>query len=579
MRFDSATYDEPNHIARGFEFLRGETRLAPHNPPLSEFLFALGAELATHPVYPIDTVYLREITEDNSRGQGDLFLFASGNDADSVLFWARVPVIVLSIAVGTMIFLFAAPKFGTPTALIATVLYAFSPTIIAHSRYATTDIGATAGFLAGILSYLALLQRPSWTRTILAGIALGTALLMKYSTLLLLVLCPVFLIERLIVTSSGPHKRAKGEISRLIARTLAMEVIGLIVVWCVSACFLINFPIDEQITRTQILLKNCTAPGWFIHLVTLATGLPFIRPLGEYMLGIAIAYGIFAHGEAHYVYFMGTTSETVSHWYFPVLYLMKEPIAAHLLAIIAVIAGAGVILRTRRCGPLISSGWAQEHFAEIAMATFVAIYWLMALRSNLMIGLRHVLPTLPFIYILVARGMSAWIDSAPPQKNASSYDPRRPLQLAHSMRRVIVGALLAWIAAESILIYPHYLSYYNELAGGPWAGHWYASESNYDWGQDYRRFAGFVHKNKIDRISVAAFEAASLRYYLGDAFVPWKLSSGKPRGWFAISTTERDRALARYPGRNEPYPKRFNWLRYEAPIQRIGYTFWLYKFP
>lgn len=46
-----------------------------------------------------------------------------------------------------------------------------------------------------------------------------------------------------------------------------------------------------------------------------------------------------------------------------------------------------------------------------------------------------------------------------------------------------VGAL-AWSVTSSLWIYPHSMSYFNELAGGPRNGHRYLIGSNLDWGQD-----------------------------------------------------------------------------------------------
>ena len=43
---------------------------------------------------------------------------------------------------------------------------------------------------------------------------------------------------------------------------------------------------------------------------------------------------------------------------------------------------------------------------------------------------------------------------------------------------------MAWAVVSSLLVYPHSLSYFNELAGGPAHGSEHLLDSNIDWGQD-----------------------------------------------------------------------------------------------
>jgi hypothetical protein len=49
---------------------------------------------------------------------------------------------------------------------------------------------------------------------------------------------------------------------------------------------------------------------------------------------------------------------------------------------------------------------------------------------------------------------------------------------------VLLTFFLLWAGASSLVAYPHHLSYFNELAGGPENGHEHLIDSNIDWGQD-----------------------------------------------------------------------------------------------
>jgi hypothetical protein len=68
----------------------------------------------------------------------------------------------------------------------------------------------------------------------------------------------------------------------------------------------------------------------------------------------------------------------------------------------------------------------------------------------------------------------------------------------HLGRLLVISAIL-WLIGTNLLIHPHYLSYFNELIGGPGRGHLYLADSNIDWGQDLKRLAKYA-KNHPDEI-------------------------------------------------------------------------------
>ena len=88
------------------------------------------------------------------------------------------------------------------------------------------------------------------------------------------------------------------------------------------------------------------------------------------------------------------------------------------------------------------------------------------MASPLNLGERHLLPTYPALLIL-AGAASGWFRS----------EHRRFWSAA-------VVALLAVLGAESMAIRPHYLAYFNVLAGGPESGYRHLVDSSLDWGQD-----------------------------------------------------------------------------------------------
>ena len=69
-------------------------------------------------------------------------------------------------------------------------------------------------------------------------------------------------------------------------------------------------------------------------------------------------------------------------------------------------------------------------------------------------------------------------------------------------------ALLAWSIIGTLRIYPYYLTYFNEIAGGPDRGRYILSDSNIDWGQDLVGLKNYVDQNQHRSIKLSYFGIA-----------------------------------------------------------------------
>src|SRR3989304_1638327 len=108
---DSATMDESVHIPAAYSYLsQKDMRLNPEHPPLLKDLSAVPLLLmkinfpAEHPSWA-----------ENINDQwafGPKFLYESGNDADEIIFWARIFPILLAAFLGYFLFVWAGKNFG-----------------------------------------------------------------------------------------------------------------------------------------------------------------------------------------------------------------------------------------------------------------------------------------------------------------------------------------------------------------------------------------------------------------------------------------------------------------------------------
>jgi len=270
------------------------------------------------------------------------------------------------------------------------------------------------------------------------------------------------------------------------------------------------------------------------------------------------------------VYFFNEISNRGWWYYFPVVYLLKIPLAFHILTLIALLYVFWLIIIKRPFWQNVFhriKEWIKNHFPEFSMLVFLAIYWFTSITGALNIGIRHILPVFPFTYILVGLGISKWI------KRISSASWKK-------MGISLVSALLGFYIISSLLIWPHYLTYFNEIAKGSKNGYKYAVDSNYDWGQDLKRLKKWVDENEIEKIYLSYFGGGNPEYYLKEKYAPWWGDRNKkelPQGsYLAVSLTLLQGGKGNpAPGFDQPTGY-YRWLDDYEPITRIGNSIFIY---
>jgi hypothetical protein len=132
-------------------------------------------------------------------------------------------------------------------------------------------------------------------------------------------------------------------------------------------------------------------------------------------------------------------------------------------------------------------GWRNE---LVLHAPAVVILFFVSSQTGFNHHSRYILHAMPFLYITIGRLFSKHGERgriiAPISTPASPgcWGPWAT-SLALPLAPWLAGGIaLTWSVASSLAIYPHSLSYFNELAGGPENGHAHLVDSNIDWGQD-----------------------------------------------------------------------------------------------
>jgi len=556
---DSTTMDELAHIPAGYSYLsQQDFRINPEHPPLVKDMAALPLLRLDLNFPDKNQQYWEGINE--QWWFGSELLYKSGNDIEPILFWARLPMVLILILLGGFLFFWVRELAGNKAGLLALAIFSFSPTFLAHGRLVTTDVAAALGVVMATYFWLKFLEYPSKKNVILAGIIFGIVMLFKFSLILLV---PFFAAITIVYAflrykERGLKKLFSGLVKYAIL-ALIVAAIGAFVIWPVYQYHVANYPIEKQVSDTKSLLSSSPIPTMKNLCIWMAQK-PLFRPWAHYLLGLLMATQRTAAGNT--VYFMGMISASGWWYYFPTVYFLKVPLAFHILTLIALLWAVYLIKKPFWHKPFSRVvNWLRDHFAEFSMMVFILIYWTTSLIGSLNIGVRHVLPTFPFIYILVTLGIINLIK-------------------AKKQMSILLIILMVWYISSSLLTWPHYLSYFNEVVDGSNNGYKYVVDSNYDWGQDLKRLNRWLGQNDIDIIYVDYFGGSDAGYYLGEKYRGWRGDSSPqdfPKGnYLAISATFLQ------GGRGNPAPDfnqptgYYRWLDNHEPITRIGKSIFVY---
>ena len=615
--------DELAHIPAGYSYVKYfDYRLNPEHPPLVKALSALPL-LFQKLNFPTDSPYWQK----DINGQwavGTQFLYEYGNDADKIINWARFAPMILTLILILFVYIWAKELLGKWWALVPTILTAFSPTILAHGHYVTTDIGATLGTFISIYYFVKYLLRQNAKNLIISGIALGIALLMKFSTVLLL---PLFvflaLIYAILETRDYAYEKFAGKILwffkdflKYTGILIGIFAVAYILVYAVYLVFTINYPIEKQVADTKYTLASFgDGPDINFETCKITSSIPLskrsrclaeiniwmsgnkiFRPLGEYLLGVLMVIQRSAGGNT--AYFLGEVSASGSWYYFPVVFLLKEPIPSLILIALAIFVVFIKFIKNFNKASLKERffTYLDLNFAEFSMLSFVIFYWLYSIRSPLNIGVRHILPTVPFIYILITEAIKNWtrrktIISDSFIKNFLKQIFRF---LKTSSKAAFIFILIAWYLMETLVNAPYFLSYFNEFGGGTFDGYKYVTDSNYDWGQDLKRLKNFIDDKKINKIAVDYFGGGNPKYYLNDTSTSlntskveyWQSSKGNPKyegiNWLAVSINTLQSAIEKlHLGQQRNPEDEYRWLikikDVYKPDYRAGTSIFIYK--
>ena len=564
-REKNATLDECAHLPAGYTYVAsGDFRLNTEHPPLIKVLSAIPLLFLKPKIDFEDQTW----KEGKQWDFGIKFLY-EWNDADRLLFWGRVPVILLSLIFGFCVCACARDFYGEKAGYVALALYFFNPDLLAHGQLVTTDLAAAGFLFVAVYTFYRALRRMTTWNILLACVAAGLALTSKFSGLFLFPML-VFVggafaysptpVAVSLAGKSAPQEllSRRGKFAAAAALIAATALVGVFMIW--GAYKFRYTASEERATSAKINFEDSRTIEWekarkklgrITYLVQAAHDWQLVPE--AYLYGF---YHVLDQSRSRPNFLLGRYSDSGWRYYFLATFLVKTPIPLILLIVLG-----GVLI------PRYGAGMA----AEAMLLLPAGLYWAVALTSHINIGHRHLLPIYPFLIVFAS-------------KVARTFDSPRPRLLA-----VACALLIGWNVLETASIYPHFLAYFNQIAGGPSGGYRWLVDSNLDWGQDLKGLAKYRREHPDEPFYLSYFGNTRPQYYgIKAQFLPgFSLEEQKsdvgfdqvPSGAIvAVSVTNLQCVITKdddVPG-VEQFMSR---LRSLQPIAEIGYSIKVYRLP
>ena len=486
----SVTYDEPVHIGAGLSYWKtADFKMNPEHPPLAKLLAGFPLWISGAEIDVEDDTW-----KNNQQWEFGKKVLFSWNEYRKTLFLARLPIIFLGVLLCFVVYLFAKEIYGQKAAWIALTLAVFSPELIAHSQLVTTDLALTLFMLCTFYFFWKYMKDEKKKHFYYIAIFLGLSLATKFSA--------IFMIPLMIV------------------------------------CYVFRCWLHQKSFFQSMQHNNFRERGIFILIILLIISASyFFQGVPHYIEGLQQVFIQSQSSErAVSQYLLGEFSKEGWWYYFPLAFLFKTSIIVLFLFFIS------LLLTLKR------NNLKNEIFLFVPIFGWMILF----MFTNLNIGVRHILPVYPFIFIF--------------SSSIATLDFSFLNSFFENQKNKIIITLLFFYILSSLFVYPNYLTFFNELIG-PSNGHEYLLDSNIDWGQDLYGLNTWIENNNVEKIKLFYFGNDDPDYY-GIKYE--NIPCFAEVGIVAISVNARI-------GLIEGTQRCFNWLDMYQPLTTIGNSIWVYN--
>jgi hypothetical protein len=473
-RRESVTVDEVAHTAAGVSYLQKlDLRMNPEHPPLAKVIAAIPLVIrgARADYSDFSWTFSGQSTFNQFIGEwvfGNDFLLR-WNDAGRTLWWARVPMLLITLLLGLALYTYGAQLGGSGWGgLLTLAVFISYPAFLAFGPLVITDIAVALFWVLAVWQMPRMWQSPTRAEIVKLGLAMSGAFLSKYSSGLLLFVFPaVALSLRLRPLPEQPSETSDLKMWRRRGRRNILRAI----LWAALFVYVVYFVLSwNQPTDSFNFIPHFPAS----HLLR-----RLLMPIWLYLQGVlvfALSAGsrptfILGHAYAHGVWF-----------YFPVLFLLKSPFALLLLIALAVVVA---IARKRPPGSSPIPPGMELHWRCIWVS--LVVFTAACMLNRLDISIRHFTIPLTLIFLLLAPLPRTLQLFSGEHRKAARIASLATIALAFSSIMTAVG------------VYPNFFPFLNVLSMGK-PGYLLVNDSNLDWGHALPKVEEFVRSRGLSHV-------------------------------------------------------------------------------
>jgi 4-amino-4-deoxy-L-arabinose transferase-like glycosyltransferase len=438
--------------------------------------------------------------------------------------WVRTPLALAAALSILGIYLLARQLVEERLALVGTLILAFDPFILAHSRIIHVDAPLSYFMFLSFLAFLLYLRQGGWRRLLLSGLFGGLAVLSKTPAVLL---GPILVATGLVYTLFSPPAVARSERWKRLAT--ALIIWGVIAV----AAVFIFWPSmwSRPLFIIQALIRNVTSVNSGFHPTT----------------------GIFWEEQ-----------QTDKN---PFYYLRVIPFHLTPLSTFGIVAGLFLIPTALFVYWRKANNWLTDILPlALSLIGYVTIF-MMPVSAIARRGDRYILPTFFALDLLAALGL--WGLMLLAQRYFNTIKSAFRLAPAY-----LLGGALAVQILLTLLYHPYYLAYYNPALQGAEIA---PRSLNVGWGEGLDQAARYLNElHPQEPSQVAAWYSAQFApYYLGSTI---DLSNQE-----AALTADYAVFYINQVQRGFPSGEILNYFRQREPLHVVelgGIEYaWIYKGP
>ncbi len=509
---ESVTVDEVSHIGAGLSYLQKlDLRMNPEHPPLPKVLAALPLVLRgvradySHISWTFSEKFFPSFLGQWVFGE---WLLDKWNEPKSVLAWARLPMLLLTLTLGIVVYVYACRLGGAWGGLLCVSVYVSTPAFLAFGPLVHTDIAVTLFSLIALWTFAQVWDAPDRKNTYLFGLSLAAALLSKFTGGILFLCFIAFALSLRFRPLPGQPSDKHG---LRVWRRPRWRATFKGILWAALAVYAFYFVFSWHQPTNALYRVGSGPTALFVRRL--------LMPVLLYLRGILWV----VVSARRPTFILGRTYQHGVWFYFPVVFALKSSLGFLGLLLLSGLAGISQKLRrdtsVALIPPQLASYW---RTLWVTLIVFSGVCFL----SPLDISIRHFSVPLVLLILMLA----------PLPRLLAELRQREPFPAR--LGAVVVAALAASCLFTAVRAYPYYFPYVNALSFGRPA---YAlvNDSNVDWNQSLSEVRHFVEQRGIQKIGLDQYGFSDFTVWVPQAHswncqIPTLEEEGQ---WVALSSS------------------------------------------